>query len=360
MPVPNYLEYLRDQAQANFANPNHDPENGRFAEKNGKSGVKDWHKDNTRTNERYSGDYKMEYISPEMGNGLHKIVATYGDTVVGQMSWSSKQIEGLDVSDTHQRKGLATAMWNWGQEMRPRPKHSNDRTDQGDAWAKAIGGPIPRRLETQKFEYSTEIVELAGNPNHDPQNGRFTTKEGTSEEKQIDEFVKKYGPEFPPKLSGTQWSYEGASSEITQAANEQLQGDERDPEFSPSRIDWTSAETILNTLHTENKRNDVPLYSGHHRQKDDIDEQLKDGSVFFPLVATSPNRTLAEQYAGGGEHAIAVIYHFPTNHALAQPYRVQEYIGTGEYQITGHKWKDDRHIQIDLKLTKANPYKEGE
>jgi hypothetical protein len=96
-------------------------------------------------NERQFGDYTLHYISPGMGSGLHKIVAMYGDTRVGHMAWNAKEIHGVDVADPHQRRGLATEMWNWGQEMRPRPKHSSDRTNQGDAWARAVGGKLPRR-----------------------------------------------------------------------------------------------------------------------------------------------------------------------------------------------------------------------
>lgn len=94
---------------------------------------------------RYHGDYKLLYTSPEMGSGSHRIHAMYGDKVVGQMAWGPKEIHGIDVADEHQRRGLATAMWNYGQEMRPRPKHSADRTDQGNAWAAAVGGTLPKR-----------------------------------------------------------------------------------------------------------------------------------------------------------------------------------------------------------------------
>lgn len=94
---------------------------------------------------RRHGDYELLYNTPEMGSGSHRITALLGGERVGEMSWGSKEIHGLDVNDAHQRRGLATAMWNYGQEMRPRPKHSADRTDKGEAWARKVGGRLPRR-----------------------------------------------------------------------------------------------------------------------------------------------------------------------------------------------------------------------
>lgn len=157
---PTVTLSLWQQRRTEFYNRCHTPDSGEFCD--------------TEEGVRYFGDYKMEYISPEMGSGLHKIVATYGDKIVGQLQWSTKQIEGLDVDNAHQRKGLATAMFKWGQEMRPAPKHSNDRTDQGDAWAKAMGGKIPRRLpQPPPFEYAAAVNTEFANPCHDEETGEF-------------------------------------------------------------------------------------------------------------------------------------------------------------------------------------------
>jgi hypothetical protein len=38
----------------------------------------------------------------------------------------------------HGHRGLATAMWDWGQEMRPKPKHSKDQTEQGKNWVRGL------------------------------------------------------------------------------------------------------------------------------------------------------------------------------------------------------------------------------
>jgi len=62
------------------------------------------------------------------------------------------KIKSIAVTPAHQRKGVATSMWEHAQGLAeqgtvPKPKHSRDRSDQGDAWAKSVGGRRPRRVE---------------------------------------------------------------------------------------------------------------------------------------------------------------------------------------------------------------------
>lgn len=70
---------------------------------------------------------------------------------LGSMYWNAKGIVNVNVGEQHQRKGVATAMWNEGQRLAsenariPKPKHSPDRTTAGDAWARSVGGRLPRR-----------------------------------------------------------------------------------------------------------------------------------------------------------------------------------------------------------------------
>lgn len=98
------------------------------------------------------GDYELRYSTIETGAAKPQHIieahAPEGHRV-GFMSWMGSAphaIERIEVNPSHQRKGLASAMWNWAQEnARPKPKHSRQRTDQGDAWARSVGGPMPRR-----------------------------------------------------------------------------------------------------------------------------------------------------------------------------------------------------------------------
>lgn len=95
------------------------------------------------------GDYELRHHTEDQGERKprHVIEAYHGDRRVGELNWygTTGTIHHVSVDEEHARRGLATAMWDMGQEARPKPKHSGDRTTQGDAWAKSVGGRIPRR-----------------------------------------------------------------------------------------------------------------------------------------------------------------------------------------------------------------------
>lgn len=103
------------------------------------------------------GDYSIEYVGhekPWAGQiGHHQVVAKdSAGAQVGKMVWKSGsripgEVDDIRVKDEHRRKGLATAMWNYASSsgIKPSPKHSAQRTDEGDAWSKTIGGRRPRR-----------------------------------------------------------------------------------------------------------------------------------------------------------------------------------------------------------------------
>jgi hypothetical protein len=79
----------------------------------------------------------------------YRLAANVGETEVGHMSWSHKGVHFIEA--TTPRQGIATALWNEGHRLAAenpavvRPQHSADRTDSGDAWARAVGGRLPRR-----------------------------------------------------------------------------------------------------------------------------------------------------------------------------------------------------------------------
>jgi GNAT superfamily N-acetyltransferase len=60
-------------------------------------------------------------------------------------------IFSVQVAPHLQRQGVATAMWHHARALaaeRPDivpPKHSQIRSGQGDAWARAVGGELPER-----------------------------------------------------------------------------------------------------------------------------------------------------------------------------------------------------------------------
>lgn len=99
--------------------------------------------------ERAFGRFTMRYTTKDTGGAKPQhVITTYGDGIeVGSMVWHGRThgVISTDVKLNYRRLGIATAMWEWSQEMRPKAKHSTDRTDDGDAWARSVGGPLPRR-----------------------------------------------------------------------------------------------------------------------------------------------------------------------------------------------------------------------
>ena len=88
--------------------------------------------------EQQFGEYTLSYSRPDMDMPRHRITAsTASGYPVGHMSWhpSTHEITGINVDESAQRQGLATAMWGMGQDIRPKPQHSADRTNAGEAWA---------------------------------------------------------------------------------------------------------------------------------------------------------------------------------------------------------------------------------
>lgn len=70
---------------------------------------------------------------------------------MGQMSWhpESGEIMSLEVKNQHRRKGVATSLYNYAHQVASEkklaaPRHSATRTPEGDAWAKSVGGNVPK------------------------------------------------------------------------------------------------------------------------------------------------------------------------------------------------------------------------
>ena len=67
---------------------------------------------------------------------------------IASMGWHHKtgEIRGVFTQEEHQRQGIASALFHEGSSIpgTPTPKHSPNRTRAGDAWARAVGGRVPR------------------------------------------------------------------------------------------------------------------------------------------------------------------------------------------------------------------------
>jgi GNAT superfamily N-acetyltransferase len=124
------------------------------------------------------GDYELRYTHDVNGigkGGRHFIEAHHPeDGQVGKLEWMGRPpyaIHDLKVNADHQRQGLATAMWNWSQDQaRPKPTHSRDRTTMGDAWAKSVGGKLPRKSSVLDFFGVTAAI---GEDDYAPDDGEY-------------------------------------------------------------------------------------------------------------------------------------------------------------------------------------------
>lgn len=80
--------------------------------------------------------------------GRHMIEASTGNNKpLGVLTWNDSTISKVQVAEKWQHKGMATQMYNKAKEFTPDLKHSDNRTDAGDAWAKSTGDPVPERVQ---------------------------------------------------------------------------------------------------------------------------------------------------------------------------------------------------------------------
>ena len=98
--------------------------------------------------------FKVKYDTYDTGESYktHRVTAKApAGNIAGTMTWNHREVQSVDVVPDFRRQGVATAMWQEGHRMAgevksiPTPKHSSQRTNAGDAWAKSVGGRLPRR-----------------------------------------------------------------------------------------------------------------------------------------------------------------------------------------------------------------------
>lgn len=113
--------------------------------------------------------------SPIGSESRHLVTAQKGEEEIGRLEWYSRgnrAISDVYVAEPHRRRGIATGMWNYAHEVAKEtrgvqpPRHSADRTDAGDAWAKSVSKRIPQRL--------WHVPELGNRENRARVNWRIT------------------------------------------------------------------------------------------------------------------------------------------------------------------------------------------
>ncbi len=89
----------------------------------------------------------------DTGYGRSRVVPKGQPIRGGELTWkrTGGTILKVEVPGHLQRRGIATSLYGEAKRIAsensriPAPKHSNDRTRDGDAWARAVGGRLPRK-----------------------------------------------------------------------------------------------------------------------------------------------------------------------------------------------------------------------
>jgi GNAT superfamily N-acetyltransferase len=64
----------------------------------------------------------------------------------GAMHHKARTVSDLMVAEEHERKGIATGMWQHAKQRKLEPKHSHVQTDAGKAWSAKVGKSDRKRL----------------------------------------------------------------------------------------------------------------------------------------------------------------------------------------------------------------------
>ena len=96
-----------------------------------------------------SGVHEMQAIAPEAPN---KNSSSGKGQVVGTLQWDSKSgaVNWVRAHHDYRGLGIATTLWEKANKLSAdtgikAPKHSKHRTEEGEAWAKQVGGEMPPR-----------------------------------------------------------------------------------------------------------------------------------------------------------------------------------------------------------------------
>lgn len=66
---------------------------------------------------------------------------------VGLLTWDrgTHEVEMVYVPEDYRRRGIGRELWEYAKTKEPGLQHSSDRTNDGDAWARSVGGEVPER-----------------------------------------------------------------------------------------------------------------------------------------------------------------------------------------------------------------------
>ena len=111
---------------------------------------------------RNLSDVQFQYTHPGAKGqrpDTHTLSASNASGWIGHIDWNNRTGAVTNIMTAHKKRGLgvATTLWDKANKLSAdtgikAPKHSRDRTDKGEAWAKSVGGAIPKRVNSWERE----------------------------------------------------------------------------------------------------------------------------------------------------------------------------------------------------------------
>ena len=78
--------------------------------------------------------------------------------VVGRVMWNKKsgEVNWIRTHENYRGLGIASTLWEKANKLAAdtgikAPKHSRHRTEQGESWAKSVGGAMPPRAHYEEW-----------------------------------------------------------------------------------------------------------------------------------------------------------------------------------------------------------------
>jgi GNAT superfamily N-acetyltransferase len=93
--------------------------------------------------------------APGQHPNFHSVTARNSEgKYLGFMDWHKKtgKIDNINVAEPMRGLGIGTSLFERANKLSAdtgiiAPQHSSFRTDKGDAWARSVGGKLPRRAK---------------------------------------------------------------------------------------------------------------------------------------------------------------------------------------------------------------------
>jgi len=117
-----------------------------------------WNPKRSRDTSGWSVKYSLPRTKKQLGYGsasdphMHDLeISNQEGKHLGNLSWDARsgRVSNLGTDQAYESLGVATHLWEHANKIAESmgikaPKHSNDRTPQGDAWATSVGGAKPK------------------------------------------------------------------------------------------------------------------------------------------------------------------------------------------------------------------------